>query len=408
MSTDVKHLQISDLGQRHRTEMHRHIFEHPEYEVGGVIVGRLDGRTGKPRITGVIPALEAVGERASVTFTHEAWETILERQEEEFPNTQIVGWYHSHPGFGIFLSEHDLFIHRNFFGDQHQFAYVVDPIERSEGLFGWRDGDVHPIEKVPSFSMDHLGPAAAAGAAALAPTSSGGHLEVPYAAEDMPVSAPSSSKLTIGLDDLDDGPADDPLGGSPQPANGAAASAAVQPRAAAMAAPAPRRPLDPRAEAARQQARRRGAILAGVASLVLLGGIGAAVVTGGGSGEREATSAGIIDPATGKAYEDAAKGQAAKAAGEQNTALAAFGDAQSRSKAKWEEDHKPKVVTPVSPGNGNGNVNVTPPSDEGTPVVSVPNNPVVVPAVPKAPAPAPKPPKASCVDTQPDVTGCQP
>ncbi len=31
------------------------------------------------------------------------------------PNIDIVGWYHTHPSFGIFLSHHDLFIHQNFF-----------------------------------------------------------------------------------------------------------------------------------------------------------------------------------------------------------------------------------------------------------------------------------------------------
>jgi len=35
--------------------------------------------------------------------------------DAQFADKKIVGWYHSHPGFGIFLSEYDLFIHRNFF-----------------------------------------------------------------------------------------------------------------------------------------------------------------------------------------------------------------------------------------------------------------------------------------------------
>ena len=31
-----------------------------------------------------------------------------------FPECDIVGWYHTHPSFGIFLSHHDLFIHQQF------------------------------------------------------------------------------------------------------------------------------------------------------------------------------------------------------------------------------------------------------------------------------------------------------
>jgi hypothetical protein len=56
-----------------------------------------------------------------------------------------VGWYHSHPSFGIFLSEHDLFIHRNFFSGPAQIAVVVDPINCTEGVFAWRHGEIAKV-----------------------------------------------------------------------------------------------------------------------------------------------------------------------------------------------------------------------------------------------------------------------
>ena len=55
------------------------------------------------------------------------------------PELDIVGWYHTHPDFGIFLSSHDLFIHRHFFAQTLQVAYVVDPIRQTRGFFQWRD-----------------------------------------------------------------------------------------------------------------------------------------------------------------------------------------------------------------------------------------------------------------------------
>jgi proteasome lid subunit RPN8/RPN11 len=125
--------------------MYDHVFAHPEGEVGGVLVGRVV-RAGRLEIIGAIPALRAVGHRASVTFTHDAWAEIHTTMERKFsPDQRIVGWYHSHPGFGIFLSEHDLFIHRNFFYDTSQIAYVVDPYAATEGIFGWRDGQVEKL-----------------------------------------------------------------------------------------------------------------------------------------------------------------------------------------------------------------------------------------------------------------------
>jgi hypothetical protein len=39
-----------------------------------------------------------------------------------------VGWYHTHPGFGVEFSEMDLFIQRNFFSGPTQIALVTDPL----------------------------------------------------------------------------------------------------------------------------------------------------------------------------------------------------------------------------------------------------------------------------------------
>src|SRR5712675_1002427 len=36
-----------------------------------------------------------------VTFTQETWNHIHQSLERNYPKLQIVGWYHSHPGFGV-------------------------------------------------------------------------------------------------------------------------------------------------------------------------------------------------------------------------------------------------------------------------------------------------------------------
>src|SRR4051794_1492077 len=116
MSIQTPEFSLLDIPAEVREEVYDHVFAHDAIEVGGVLVGTVDEATGKSIIHGMIPALAAEGARASVTFTHEAWETIITVQERDFPESPtIVGWYHSHPGFGIFLSEHDVFIQENFF-----------------------------------------------------------------------------------------------------------------------------------------------------------------------------------------------------------------------------------------------------------------------------------------------------
>lgn len=127
-----------------REAIYDHVYSSPAGEVGGVLVGDIP-QTGPVRISGAIAALRAEGERASVTFTHDAWAEVHSALETKHKGKRIVGWYHSHPGFGIFLSAHDLFIQRNFFSDPAQVAYVVDPHASTEGLFGWVDGEIAKV-----------------------------------------------------------------------------------------------------------------------------------------------------------------------------------------------------------------------------------------------------------------------
>jgi proteasome lid subunit RPN8/RPN11 len=140
---------VPGLNRRVRNAVYDHVFAHDDHEVGGVLVGWLGDGT-LPVVTGSIAALEADGQRASVTFTHDAWATIHATMEREFRGQQIVGWYHSHPGFGIFLSTYDRFIHDNFFSEQRQVAYVVDPQAGTEGVFGWRADELVLLSEGPA------------------------------------------------------------------------------------------------------------------------------------------------------------------------------------------------------------------------------------------------------------------
>ena len=81
-------------------------------------------------------------EGASVTYTPESWRYVNDRLDEMFveDSAVIVGWYHTHPGFGIFLSGMDQFIHRHFFTQIWHVAFVLDPLSRKSGFFCWNRG----------------------------------------------------------------------------------------------------------------------------------------------------------------------------------------------------------------------------------------------------------------------------
>lgn len=127
----------------------RHALRDTSVELGGILLGKecVDEETGLPFVL-VTKSLEAKhyeNTQASFTYTHDSWEEITRERDRLHPDLDIVGWYHTHPDFGIFLSSHDLFIHRNFFDQPLQVAYVVDPIRQTRGFFQWRDGGLDQV-----------------------------------------------------------------------------------------------------------------------------------------------------------------------------------------------------------------------------------------------------------------------
>jgi len=116
-------------------QIRQHARSNSKTEVCGVLIGEENGNG--MSITARIPGLNAAQAGTYVTFTQDTWEHIYKIKDKEFPDERIVGWYHSHPGFGVFLSDHDTFIHKNFFSSALQVAWVYDPHSDEEGCFGW-------------------------------------------------------------------------------------------------------------------------------------------------------------------------------------------------------------------------------------------------------------------------------
>jgi proteasome lid subunit RPN8/RPN11 len=137
------------LDRKTADTIERHALRDTSVELGGIMLGHecVDDQTGEPFVW-VTESLEAKhyeNTQASFTYTHDSWEEITRERDRLHPDLDIVGWYHTHPDFGIFLSSHDLFIHRNFFDQPLQLAYVVDPIRQTRGFFRWRDGGLDQV-----------------------------------------------------------------------------------------------------------------------------------------------------------------------------------------------------------------------------------------------------------------------
>ncbi|MFX0030715.1 MAG: hypothetical protein ACFE8B_15995 [Candidatus Hermodarchaeota archaeon] len=67
-------------------------------------------------------------------------------------NLRIIGWWHSHPNFGCFLSSIDLLTQKSFFNKAYQIALVVDPI-RNEFEFFAIDNSIQKGYRSKSYAI---------------------------------------------------------------------------------------------------------------------------------------------------------------------------------------------------------------------------------------------------------------
>lgn len=113
-------------------------------ECAGLLLGTVDSED-KGRIihiSAAIPAEDAIGTRTSVRIPLEAWEAVLRARDLDYGHLRILGWFHTHAGWGVFMSDSDVFIHRHFFPHPSMVAYVLDPTTGRDGFFYWHEGKI--------------------------------------------------------------------------------------------------------------------------------------------------------------------------------------------------------------------------------------------------------------------------
>lgn len=138
------------IHQKVYKDIHRFTKDKLVNESGGFLIGDYCEEFGKLYviIEAFIEAKHTEQTPNSITFTHDTWTDLHKHMDKKYEDKKIVGWIHTHPSFGIFLSDYDKFIQDNFFNEKHQVAYVVDPINKDEGFFVWENGS---IEKCKGF-----------------------------------------------------------------------------------------------------------------------------------------------------------------------------------------------------------------------------------------------------------------
>lgn len=108
-------------------------------EHGGVLVGLpyVDEDLGVTFVDvhAALPALDSQGSAVHLQFTAPTWAFISGVLAESYPDLAVVGWFHSHPGLGVFMSGTDVATQRAFYNQPWHLALVVDPLAQASAWF---------------------------------------------------------------------------------------------------------------------------------------------------------------------------------------------------------------------------------------------------------------------------------
>lgn len=128
-------------------QIRAHSISNLQSELGGVLLGRAyrqdDGLI--VEVQAALPAVTADSGPVHFTFTADAWSQIHKDKAAQYPNLDIVGWFHTHPGLQVFYSSDDVVVHTAAFRMPWHVGLVIDPLNSEACYFGWVDGELAPL-----------------------------------------------------------------------------------------------------------------------------------------------------------------------------------------------------------------------------------------------------------------------
>lgn len=117
---------------------------HSVGEQGGFLIGRKQELKSAEQYEVLVERFVPIPQRSGASrlvINQEHYDSVQAALKRSGGGEEIVGWAHTHPGFGVFLSSFDREQHERFFPEPWQIAYVMDNHTPERALYRMVDGE---------------------------------------------------------------------------------------------------------------------------------------------------------------------------------------------------------------------------------------------------------------------------
>lgn len=117
-------------------------FMREDLEVMGFLLGDVYKHNGRNySVARDVATTNLDSSSVSVKFQREGFQSLFQKLND-FPfDYVLVGWYHSHPGHGCFMSQKDLETQKKMFKEDFHSSIVIDPVKMEIEAYGLEGGD---------------------------------------------------------------------------------------------------------------------------------------------------------------------------------------------------------------------------------------------------------------------------
>lgn len=132
------------VGQAALRQLAAYSLSDTERELGGVLLGQVyrHGTRLFVEVEAILPANNDNHGPVHFTFSADSWAALQQAQAEQYPDLNMVGWFHTHPNLGVFYSSDDVVVHSAAFTLPWHVGLVLDPVRHEGCFFGWQNGEL--------------------------------------------------------------------------------------------------------------------------------------------------------------------------------------------------------------------------------------------------------------------------